>query len=264
MQLVLSRFDLARGERRRREVIDDELRRAVVTIFLKNANYRDTATLMEAIRDWQRDHFAKSRLSPSGGTRGVRVDFAGDVAVSQAMIPAIVETQVASLLLALASALLAVCLLTRSLAAGLAAVAPAALAVLWTFGAMGWLGMPLGVATSMFCAVTLGIGVDYAVHFYERFRRARAAGHPAPAELALREAGPSILADTLAIALGFGLLGLSQVPANARLGLLVALALAASCLLTLGGLGAVLGEADRRSGRSAQSDGPTRSRTESA
>ncbi len=242
---VLNRLDLARGERRRREIIDDDLRRAVVTIFLENANYRDTARLMAAIRGYQRDHLA---------ARGVRVDFAGDVAVSQAMIPAIVETQVVSLLLALASSLLAVCLLTRSLLAGLAAVAPAALAVLWTFGTMGWLGVPLGVATSMFCAITLGIGIDYAVHFYERFRRARAAGHPAPAELALGEAGPSIIADTLAIALGFGLLGLSQVPANARLGLLVALALTASCLLTLGGLGALLGEAARLTARSARSD----------
>jgi len=55
--------------------------------------------------------------------------------------------------------------------------------------------------------------------------------------------------SSLAIALGFGLLGLSQVPANARLGLLVAFALTASCVLTLGGLAALLGETARRSGR---------------
>ena len=42
---------------------------------------------------------------------------------------------------------------------------PASLAVLWLFGLMGWLGIPLGVATSMFCAITLGIGVDYGQGF---------------------------------------------------------------------------------------------------
>ena len=38
------------------------------------------------------------------------------------------------------------------------------------------------------------------------------------------KAGPAILIDTLAIALGFGLLGFSQVPTNRWLGLLVAIA----------------------------------------
>jgi predicted RND superfamily exporter protein len=162
------------------------------------------------------------------------------VAVSQAMIPAIVRTQVTSLLLALAGAFVAVCLLARSLVTGLLAVAPAAVAVLWVFGFMGWAGIPLGVATSMFCAITLGIGVDYAIHFLERRRRRRQEGHPAPVSAAVADAGPAIVADTAAIALGFGLLGISQVPANARLGLLVALALASGCLLTLVGLGALL------------------------
>ncbi|HEX9640676.1 MAG TPA: MMPL family transporter, partial [Candidatus Krumholzibacteria bacterium] len=105
---------------------------------------------------------------------------------------------------------------------------------------MGWLGMPLGVATSMFCAIILGISIDYAIHFLERFNAAKACGHAAPELLALREAGPAIVVDALAIALGFGLLSVSQVPANGRLGLLVALALLSGCLLTLLGLGTIL------------------------
>jgi predicted RND superfamily exporter protein len=44
----------------------------------------------------------------------------------------------------------------------------------------------------------------------------------------------------VAIALGFGVLGFSQVPSNARLGFLVAGALAAACALTLAGLGPLL------------------------
>jgi hypothetical protein len=228
---LLERFDHARGEPRRRQVIDDELRRAVVTVFLGDANFRDTAALMAAVRAYE-----SQDLAPLG----VRVDFGGDVAVSQAMIPAIVRTQVSSLALALAGAFAAVWLLTRSLAAGLCAVAPASLAALWVFGAMGWLGIPLGVATSMFCAITLGIGVDYGIHFFERYRLAVDGGRERPARVALAEAGPAIVADGSAIALGFGVLAVSQVPANARLGLLVAFALAAAAVVTLAGLGALL------------------------
>jgi predicted RND superfamily exporter protein len=120
------------------------------------------------------------------------------------------------------------------------ALLPTALSTLWIFGLMGWLGIPLGVATSMFCAITIGIGDDYAIHFVDRWRTARAAGRERPVLDAIQEAGPAIVNDTLAIALGFGLLAASQVPANAHLGILVALTLVAGCLLTLAGLGSLL------------------------
>jgi hypothetical protein len=68
------------------------------------------------------------------------------------------------------------------------------------------------------------------IHFVERFERQPAADPRSRVLTALREAGPAITADAAAIALGFGLLCLSQAPSNARLGLLVAVALAASWL----------------------------------
>lgn len=234
---TLHRFRQGRGEHRLREVIDETLHRAVVTVYLEDANYLETRRLMRAIRGW-----ADERLTPAGAT----LRFAGDVAVSQVMIPAIVHTQATSLALALLGAVAMVSLLYRSLAAGMLVALPTVTAVAWVAGAMGWLGIPLGVATSMFCAITLGIGVDYAIHLFERHRQlaAGAAGDTGPAGgsalAAVRVAGPAIVADAAAIALGFGLLALSRVPANARLGLLVAAALSAAAVLTLGGLGSVL------------------------
>ncbi|HYO13920.1 MAG TPA: MMPL family transporter, partial [Thermoanaerobaculia bacterium] len=225
------RLEIARGRDRRREVVDDGMESTVVTIFLRGATYRGTEALMRAIGAWERRH-----LAPMGGS----VRFAGDVAVSQAMIPAIVRTQVSSLLLALAGTFLAIALLYRSAATGLLAVLPGGAAVLWVFGGMGWAGVPLGVATSMFCAISLGVGVDFAIHFLERYKRRRAEGRPGPARLAFAETGPGITADALAVSLGFGLLAVSQVPANAHLGLLVAAALLSGCVLTLAGLGSLL------------------------
>jgi uncharacterized protein len=239
VERLVSRFDMGRGEHRRRELVDDALERAVVTVFLKDANYRDTAELMHAVRA----HAAQT-LAP----RGVEVDFAGDVAVSQAMIPAIVTTQVSSVVLAPLSCLAVIALLYRSLKTGFLAVLPASLAVAWVLGAMGWLGIPLGVATSMFCAITLGVAVDYAIHFLERYRDFEGQGDPRPVERALAETAPPITSDVVAISLGFGILAFSQVPANARLGLLVAFALVAGGVLTLAGLGSLLALAGGKGG----------------
>lgn len=238
--LHVRRIGNVRGEARRTELVDDGFRRTVVTVLLEGANFQKTAAVIEQIRRLER-----TELRPAGG----RVELAGDLAVSQAMIPAIVRTQTGSLLAALTANFVILSLLLRSPRLGLACAAPTAVAVAWTFGLMGWLGIPLGVATSIFCAVTLGIGDDYCIHFLERFRAARAAGAARPERVAAVEAGPAILADALAIALGFGLLTLSQVPTNRWLGLLVVLGLAAACLLTLAGAGSVLALLDRRTPR---------------
>ena len=218
-------FDDVRGEPRRREVIDDGRRRGVITVFLKDPDYRQVEALMTGIL-----RYARERLAPLG----VRIGFAGDIAVSQAMIPAIVRTQVFSLPLAQLGALLVVILLYRSVKVGLLIALPSTVAIAWMLGLMGWAGIPLGVATSMFCSITLGVGIDYGIHFYESFLRSKV-----PLE-ALAESGPAIVSDAVAIALGFGVLGFSQVPSNARLGFLVAGALTAACALTLVGLGPLL------------------------
>ncbi len=235
--LYTRRIGNVRGQARRRELIDDGFSRTVVTLLLKAANYRQTAGLIAALRRLERQ-----LLAPVHG----RVELAGDVAISQAMIPAIVRTQLSSLALAVAGNLLITTLLFRSLRAGLACIAPTAAAVVWTFGVMGWLGIPIGVATSMFCAVTLGIGIDYGIHFFSRFEAAENAGAPHAGRVAAAAAGPSILIDALAISAGFGLLGLSQVPAIRHLGLLVGLALLSACLLTLASSGALLAALPRR------------------
>jgi hypothetical protein len=229
VELLLRRFDEVRGRHRRAEVIDDARRRTLVSVFLPAANYRDTAALLAAL-----DAFAKQHLEP----RGVRFAVAGDVAVSQAMIPAIVETQLGSVVLAVAAALALLSIQQGSLRRGAVAIAPTALAVVWVSGGMGWLSIPIGVATSTFCAIVFGIGVDYAIHFLARLRLAPDALPRERALRAVREAGPAIAGDACAVAAGFGVLGLSQVPANARLGLLVSASLAASALLTLVGLAA--------------------------
>ncbi len=236
---VLDRFEMARGVDRRREVFHDDMHRAVVVLLVKGANFQDTAAIMERSRE-----LAASHLSPLGA----HIDFAGDLAVSQAMIPAIVKTQLRSVVLALIGAALVVWLLAGDRRVAWMAVGPTGVAILWLLGAMGHWRIPMGVATSTFCAITLGIGIDYAVHLLERFRRngvliedADLSGsHRKPEDVfrAVSEAAPAIIADVAAVALGFGVLSLSQVPANARLGAFIAAALLSSAFLTLVGLSA--------------------------
>ena len=86
-----------RGEGRVRQLISADFSRSVITIFLRDANFRDTAVLMEDLRAYEREHLAP---------HGIKLTLAGDVAVSQTLISAIVGTQVVSVGAALAGDLI--------------------------------------------------------------------------------------------------------------------------------------------------------------
>jgi hypothetical protein len=198
----------------------------LTTVFLKDANFVETARLMNDVRAYEREHLAPA---------GIKLGFAGDVALSQSLIRNIVTTQLQSLCWSLAGIFLLTALLGGAWRWGIFCVLPSALAVLVKFAVMGWLGIPLGVATSMFAAMTLGIGVNCAIQLLEAHAQARAAGAP-PTEAmsrALGLTGVPALINTLAVSLGFGVLMLSQVPANARLGLLMVLGLVNCFILSL-------------------------------
>jgi predicted RND superfamily exporter protein len=211
-------YEYALGQNRFRQVMDKNYWRSLTTVFLKDANFVETAKLMREVRAYEREHLAP---------KGIQLGFAGDVALSQSLIHGIVTTQLQSLCWSLAGIYLITALLGGSWRWGIFCVLPSALAVLIKFAVMGCLGIPLGVATSMFAAMTLGIGVNCAIQLLEAHTQARAAGMP-PAEAlshALGLTGVPALINTLAVSLGFGVLMLSQVPANARLGILLVLGL---------------------------------------
>jgi predicted RND superfamily exporter protein len=225
VKLMWDYYGLARGPQRLHQIVDTNFWQSLTTVFLKDANFVATAQLMKEIRSYEQEH-----LTPLG----IKIGFAGDVALSQSLIHGIVTTQLQSLLWSLLGIYFITALLGGSLRWGTYCVLPSALAVLLKLAIMGWFGIPLGVATSMFAAMTLGIGVNCSIQLLEGFSQARTgASLPAALSRALSLTGPPALINTLAVSLGFGVLMLSQVPANARLGLLVVLGLVECFIVSL-------------------------------
>ncbi len=226
VEWLWGQYGRVRTPERLRQIVNEDYTRSIIGVLMKNANFVDTARLMDTIRGYEQTELAKNETE---------LQFAGDVAVSQALIKAIVRTQVLSLIGSLVGIVLITSLLGKSLRWGLACVLPCALAVFVNFAVMGYTSMPLGVATSMFSGMTLGIGVDFAIHFLERYRRSCARGLDRAAALndTIRATGPAIFIDAIAVGVGFGILTLSQVPANARLGFLVVLSIAGCLAATM-------------------------------
>ncbi len=188
-----------------------------VRLYIRGADYALAQALFGAL---------EARLAPlrsDAAAAGVEISAAGELAVATAMVDTIVRDQLRSV--AAAVALVTVLLLV--LGGGRWAwvcVLPVSVATLCLLGGMGWAGMPLGIATSMFASLSIGLGVDFGIHFGHAYRRAAEAGAGFE-QATLRSfagCGRAIRWNTMVLAAGFAVLTLSRLAPNHALGLLLA------------------------------------------
>jgi predicted RND superfamily exporter protein len=133
--------------------------------------------------------------------------------------------QVQSLALALAAVFIIISALFLSFKAGLVGMVANVVPILFNFGLMGWLGIPLNTGTCMVAAIALGIAVDDTIHFmvrYQRELRRTNQQRRAMARTLRKEAEPIVL-TTVALVLGFSVLVLSSFIPIAQFGLLAAM-----------------------------------------
>ena len=104
-------------------------------------------------------------------------------------------------------------------------VSGAALAL--TAGGMFLLGVPWNPLTVTTAAIILGIGIDYAVHIYERFREevARGATPERAVRTAIVQKSRPVLGSGMTTMLGFGVLMISDFPVLSNFGIAIALAM---------------------------------------
>ncbi len=179
----------------------------------------------------------------------MQVHYSGDLPVALEVVDDIVGNQLRSIgwallgvagLLALFFAPAAAGPRARVLAAGVA-MAPVTAATAFVLGAMGLLGVPLGIATSMFASLTVGVGVDFGIHFLHGYRVLRDSGADDAAALraTVERTGRALRWNALVLSLGFLVLSLSSLKPNHSLGLLLASAMLScyiAALLLLPGL----------------------------
>jgi predicted RND superfamily exporter protein len=114
----------------------------------------------------------------------------------------------------------------------LLALLPTLLAVGFVLGLMGWSGMKLDVATALVASVALGLSVDDTFHCLIQFRRHRRMHDSFNASLISSYAitGPGVLLSSLAVALGFAVLRLSEFVPFYNFGTMVGIATLGSSL----------------------------------
>ncbi|MFQ5417923.1 MAG: MMPL family transporter [Myxococcota bacterium] len=156
------------------------------------------------------------------GAGGVRFHYSGELPVATALVESIVRNQLRSIGWAIVTVALLLLVFERR-ARALLAVIPVATATAGLLGVMGYSGATLGIATSMFASLAVGVGVDFGIHFLHRFERERALGrdYAAAIRATFEQAGNALFWNALVLSAGFSVLVASSLKPNHSLGLLL-------------------------------------------
>ena len=117
-----------------------------------------------------------------------------------------------------------------------------AIGLIWGFGMVGYLGVPLSLATITALPVLMGVGMDYSIQMHSRIEEEVILDRAAhPIQAAARGLGPALLVVTFDAVFAFVAMWFAKVPAIRQFGSLLIIGIIAVCicsiLLTLAILG---------------------------
>lgn len=196
---------------------------ARLRVFVRSADYTRAREL---------ESYFRRVLPPRLEGTGVEAHFSGDLPLARAVVDAVVGNVLRSVSWTVAGVFLLLWVFLRSVRAAGVTVAPLVCALPILLGGMGFAGVPLGIATSLFTAVTIGVAIDFAIHFthaYRRHRSSNRAGSRGPSEAleaTFASAGRAIRWNAAVLGIGLATLALSGLKPNRTLGLLLAAAMA--------------------------------------
>ena len=196
-------------------------------IQLRTTGSRDTREVIKTINEYIDVNFPKN----------VRVMIGGSATQEIAVTELILNSQLISVFISVIMVFIIVALSNRSLVAGFIGAVPLTLAILCNFAVMGFIGIKLNLGTALIASLAVGIGIDYTIHFIEFFKREyRMDEDPSRGDFLRRTylgCGKAILINALSVGAGFAVLAFSQFKIIAELGLLIALSMLITALVSL-------------------------------
>jgi predicted RND superfamily exporter protein len=144
----------------------------------------------------------------------------------------IMKSQALSLSIALFLVFVLLSFQLRSLIGGLISIAPIVVTILANFILMAILHIPLDIVTVMIGSVAVGIGIDYTIHFINRFKSELGKGKTDLEALdkTLETTGKAILINAISVMMGFLVLVLGSIVPMQRFGYLIAFTMITSAL----------------------------------
>ena len=213
-----SLFFLLEGEPVLDQLVRPDRQEALIQGTLTGLDYRQLTSLLRDTEEYI------ASLGPEPCT----FRLSGTAVIYSRLDSALVGSQLWSLLAAVGFMFLCNLLLVRSWAGALIGLVPISFTLFILFGVMGASGMPLDVATVLLGSVSMGMGIDYTVHFLSRYRHEleRGLDNLTALRATLNTTGRAIWINVLTVSVGFLSLLLGNLLPLRRFGLLLVVTMA--------------------------------------
>ncbi|MFS1522990.1 efflux RND transporter permease subunit [Microbulbifer sp. 2304DJ12-6] len=217
-----------------------EIRSVLISPYLsaEDSQARITLRVMETDPGLRRGELIQRIYDYAHNEMGIapqNIHLTGLLVLYNNMLQSLFKSQILTLGAVFVGILLMFLVLFRSLSLAIIALVPNMLAACVVLGGMGLAGIPLDMMTITIAAITVGIGVDHAIHYLYRFRAefAKDGNYLATMHRSHATIGRAMFYTAITIIAGFSILALSKFVPSIYFGLLTALAMSAALLGSL-------------------------------
>lgn len=181
------------------------------------------------------EKIVKEKSATSGIPAGIKVEVTGTPSMINLVFNLLISDAVKTLLIGALIIFVLLIFTQKSFTKAGIIFLPLIFSIFWTLGTMGWLDLPISLATAGIGAMVLGLGVEYGVFLFSRYQEEKLNGVPRleSMEIALSNIGSSILGSGMTTIVGFLALMASTMPMLRDLGLSLALGIFYCLIVTI-------------------------------
>lgn len=207
-------------------MVTPDFRSTAIWLQLKSGDNEDMTEVIAAMEQY---------LAANPLPDGVTANWAGKTYINVVWQDEMVAGMLKSLLGAFVIVFVMMALLFRSPSFGLLAMVPLTVTILSVYGLIGWIGKDYDMPIAVLSSLTLGLSVDFAIHFIQRMRTlvAETGSFQSAASHIFEEPARAIARNAIVIALGFTPLFFAALVPYITVGAFMASIMAISGLATL-------------------------------
>ena len=223
-----------------RQSLSPDLQNVLIAPYLDDARQqvRISTRVKESVKGLSREELIE-RVERFGteelGMAPEQVHATGLIVLYNNMLQSLFGSQIQTLVAVFIGIMLMFMVLFRSVLVSIIALIPNILAAGIVLGVMGLAGIPLDIMTITIAAITVGMGVDHAIHYIHRFREEfkQVQDYNQTMKRSHQTIGRALLYTAITIIVGFSVLALSNFIPSIYFGLLTSLAMFAATIGSL-------------------------------
>lgn len=220
---LLFLYEMGGGEKLEK-VVNDDYSMGKVAIRLNDTTQESIERLVDDLTIWINQNRPDN----------IETNFTNDY-IRIVMGNLIVEGQIKSFITTLIAILLLLSIIFRSPVSGFLTALPVIIAVCFNFAIMWLTGTTLNIGTSIIASVGMGVGIDYSIHFFQRYKNIylETGDNEQSIISAFNESLTPILSNALAVGIGFLTLLFSNYYIIAGIGWITALSMFTTAICAL-------------------------------